>query len=445
MRTALLLLLLLSLLAATRADLPVHCLPEQIKGEWQFAITDDGKDRGVPKVCVYNSPLPFPVTKKCNVRLDYPNVAINTETGAKGTWTMIYDQGFEVIIEEKKYFAFFNFTKQGTKVISHCGETFTGWYHESTVNATNWGCFKGTKHADSENLVNEIDASEYFPAVNLDTTFHNDEKFIEKLNSAQNSWKAVAYPQFEGVPMAKMLKMLGKRIPAFRRRGYKKIVETMRQFQNTTNQPNDLPAQFDWKTSTKCAGGCVTPVRNQGMCGSCFAFSATGMFEARVMVQTSGKQKIIFSPQDDLNCDPYNQACNGGFTFSVSKYGQDYGIGTEECEPYAGHAKSCSYKCPESTRTYIKDYRYVGGYYGASTEQNMMEAIFNYGPISVDFQVYSDFYNYRSGVYHHVKLEDTNQDPRFEETNHAVLAVGWGVAADGQKYWIVKKLSLIHI
>ena len=53
-----------------------------------------------------------------------------------------------------------------------------------------------------------------------------------------------------------------------------------------------------------------------------------GMFEARLMVQTEGKQKTIFSPQDELNCDPYNQQCNGGFTYSVSKFGQDYGLGT---------------------------------------------------------------------------------------------------------------------
>lgn len=67
-----------------------------------------------------------------------------------------------------------------------------------------------------------------------------------------------------------------------------------------------------------------------------------------------------------------------------------------------------------------------------------MEAIVTSGPISVDFMVYSDFFHYRSGVYHHVKLADAIPDPRFEETNHAVLAVGWGVTSDGQKYWIVK-------
>lgn len=90
MRTLVLLLVLFSLLAVIHADLPVHCLPEQTKGEWQFALTDDGKDRNTPKACPYNSPIPFPITKKFNVRLTYPNVAINVQSGAKGTWTLIY-------------------------------------------------------------------------------------------------------------------------------------------------------------------------------------------------------------------------------------------------------------------------------------------------------------------------------------------------------------------
>lgn len=67
----------------------------------------------------------------------------------------------------------------------------------------------------------------------------------------------------------------------------------------------------------------------------------------------------------------------------------------------------------------------------------MLQALYNNGPFSVDFEVYNDFFHYRSGVYHHVK--NVNEpDPHFEDTNHAVLLVGWGVTAQNQKYWIVK-------
>lgn len=426
-----------ALALVARADLPVHCLPEQIEGQWSFGLTNDGMDRGTPKVCAYNQALPYPVTKSINVKLGVPNVATDLTSGATGTWTLIYDQGFEVVLEGKKFFAFFNFTKDGTKIVSHCGETFTGWYHENAVNATNWGCFKGVK-ATTEKLDNAIEASEFFPQQTVDITFRNDEKFIERINTVQSSWTATSYSQFEGVPLAKLLKMSGKRVPSFRRKAHKQYVAKMRKLLGSSNTTNSLPDNFDWRTSTKCPGGCVTPVRNQGMCGSCFAFSSTGMFEARVLVQTGGKQKVIFSPQDDVNCDPYNQGCNGGFTYSVSKYGQDYGVGTDACTPYVGSNQPCVKKCPDSSRTYIKDYEYIGGFYGAANEQNMMQALYENGPISVDFEVYRDFFNYHSGVYHHVTLDDANPDPHFEDTNHAVLAVGYGVTASGEKYWIVK-------
>jgi len=343
-------------------------------------------------------------------------------------------------LEGKKYFAFFNFTKEGTKVVSHCSETFTGWYHDAVVNSTNWGCFKGVKPTENvDALTNTIDSSEYYPVQNLDKTFNNDAAFIANINAAQSSWTAAAYPEFEGIKMAKLLKSAVKRVPKFRRAAHKKVVQQMKQFASLNSlKANDLPAAFDWRNSSKCAGGCVTPVRNQASCGSCFAFSSTGMVEARVLVQTSGQQKVILSPQDDINCDPYNQGCNGGFTYSVSKYGQDYGLGTEECTPYRGVDGQCSHKCADSTRIYIQKYEYVGGYYGATNEVNMMNELVANGPFSVDFEVYRDFFNYRSGVYHHTALNVNEPDPHFEDTNHAVLLVGYGVTGTGEKYWIVK-------
>ena len=60
-------------------------------------------------------------------------------------------------------------------------------------------------------------------------------------------------------------------------------------------------------------------------------------------------------------------------------------------------------------RTYTAEYSYVGGYYGASNEENMMEALVTRGPLGVDYMVYSDFYQYSSGVYVHVP-EETRAD-----------------------------------
>jgi len=83
-------LLLVALFAIARADLPVHCLPEQIEGTWEFSLTADGKDRSTPNVCVYNQAVPFPTVNKIKVSLTVPDIATNLGSGAKGLWTLIY-------------------------------------------------------------------------------------------------------------------------------------------------------------------------------------------------------------------------------------------------------------------------------------------------------------------------------------------------------------------
>ena len=59
--------------------------------------------------------------------------------------------------------------------------------------------------------------------------------------------------------------------------------------------------------------------------------------------------------------------------------------------------------CP---RTYVSEYKHVGGYYGACNEEAMLEALVQTGPISVSFMVYDDFYNYDGGIYHHTGLRN---------------------------------------
>lgn len=68
-----------------------------------------------------------------------------------------------------------------------------------------------------------------------------------------------------------------------------------------------------------------------------------------------------------------------------------------------------------------------------------MEAIYKRGPVAVGFEVYKDFYQYKSGVYRHTGYNQNSAFEPFELTNHAVLVVGWGTVAEtGEKYWIVK-------
>ena len=128
----------------------------------------------------------------------------------------------------------------------------------------------------------------------------------------------------------------------------------------------------------------------------------------------------------------------------VAKYSEDFGLTAEQCDPYLGEDSKCFNTSPASTkRLYGVNFQYVGGFFGASNEQNMMEEIYLNGSVVVGFKVYPDFRYYKKGVYKHTAAMKALNDPHdpkpWEEVNHAVLITGWGVTPDtNEKYWIVK-------
>ena len=133
--------------------------------------------------------------------------------------------------------------------------------------------------------------------------------------------------------------------------------------------------------------------------------------------------------------------CSGGFPYLIGgKYAEDFGVVEEECYPYEGVDSSCSKEKSGCRRYYATDYQYIGGFYGACNDKLMQLALVKNGPITIGFEVYDDFFNYKGGVYQHtgVKHSLLKFNP-FELTNHAVLIVGYGTdSASGLKYWSVK-------
>jgi len=136
------------------ADLPVHCVRHQIAGDWEFTLGPLGPKR---TSCGHTKPdnpykqptMKFleamgPVTKR-KLTLNQPNT-VSIEDGTTGTWTMIYDEGFEVATGDHTFFAFskFSFTDADRQHnVSHCGETQIGWYRDAQ--RTRWGCYVGKK------------------------------------------------------------------------------------------------------------------------------------------------------------------------------------------------------------------------------------------------------------------------------------------------------------
>merc|ERR1712109_371081 len=154
-----------------------------------------------------------------------------------------------------------------------------------------------------------------------------------------------------------------------------------------------LPKSVDWRTQ-----GAVTPVKNQGQCGSCWSFSATGALEGQHFRKTG--KLVSLSEQNLIDCSTRygNHGCNGGLMDFAFKYiKENGGIDTEESYPYEGMDDTCRY------------HREDRGAIDASQSS---------------FQFYSE------GVYDEPNCSPMNLD-------HGVLAVGYGVE-EGQDYWLVK-------
>ena len=132
----------------------------------------------------------------------------------------------------------------------------------------------------------------------------------------------------------------------------------------------------------------------------------------------------------------------------MAKYGKEYGFFETACSPDIDSDKFCEAECFKAKVWKIRDYGYVGkGYFGSTNEMNMMEEIYNNGPVVVAINASPDLYYYSSGVFITNPKDAVVQDNGHPEvnpwqfTNHAVVCVGWGeVMHEGSmlKYWILK-------
>jgi len=427
------LLLILSacfLAGPAAADTPANCTFEDVEGSWIFYESERSQGSNID--CTSQ----VPAVTKFRVDLKYPNVAVD-QFGNVGTWTMVYNQGFEVTVAGRSYFAYSDYTEEAPdKVTSYCSQTKegSGWAHDVTVR--NWACFTGKKletnglkyqpkhHRTSASLLHE--------ATQLYT---QTEEEAETINSKQNSWTATVYPSMQNVPFKDIYNMRG---------GIRSVLHTKPQakqeavFSTKTNQllKSYLPTSWDWRNVSGV--NYVSEVRNQASCGSCYAYSSLGMLEARVKIATKNTKDFVFSTQDVVSCSLLSQGCEGGFPYLVAgRYAKDYGVVEETCNPYIGKDGACSTKT--CLRHYVESYGYVGGYYGGCSEEAMKKSLVEGGPLSVSFEVYNDFMMYKGGVYHHTGFTKINDFEPFEITNHAVLLVGYGHDLElGEDYWTIK-------
>lgn len=98
---------------------------------------------------------------------------------------------------------------------------------------------------------------------------------------------------------------------------------------------NSVVGDADWVASGK-----VSPVKNQGNCGSCWAFSAVGVLESWALFKN---QVVSLSEQQIVDCSKSygNEGCNGGFNYKGLAYVKDHGLSTESQYPYTAKTGTC--------------------------------------------------------------------------------------------------------
>jgi cathepsin L len=192
------------------------------------------------------------------------------------------------------------------------------------------------------------------------------------------------------------------------------------EFQHNPNVK--LPDTVDWRTQ-----GYVTEVKDQGQCGSCWAFSTTGSLEGQHFKQTG--KLVSLSEQNLVDCSTAqgNQGCNGGLMDQAFEYIKDnMGIDTEDTYPYEAKDDTCRFNKANigATDTGFTDIK-------SKDESALQEAVATVGPISVAIDAsHASFQLYSHGVYNEIFCSQIRLD-------HGVLAVGYGTDS-GKDYWLVK-------
>eukprot|EP00127_Corallochytrium_limacisporum_P001074 Clim_evm12s37 gene=Clim_evmTU12s37 len=529
-------------IAVVQADTPADCNYDDILGEWTFRVAKTGITAFQARdACASMTPSAFEAAYSRDqieeelVTLLFPDIALNSK-GERGHWTMIYNQGFEVEIGDKSYFALNDWKDGILGSKSLCNQTRSGWvitksnpssavnFAQSIVSkdkpmidtqqpAADWACFSATVKEHKRDIhANVVDSDVYIRGhkvvsakimanqeiqklrtVDEEQIYVPDHDFVAKINAAQNSWQAVAYEEFENQPISSFTAFLTQgNVRNASKHGRvtdeqtaeRGLMAMIKDFQwpwtpkkskseqdlhgddNMDAAGAGLPKNFDWRDVD--GTNYVSPVRDQGQCGSCYTFASMAMLESRVRIQSENRLTPVFSAQEAMDCNTFGQGCAGGYPFEVAgRYAHDFGIVEEHCAPYTATDGTCAWKdlskegrdaqaayaSPDCPRWRTDEFGYVGDFFGGSNEVLMMYELYHHGPITVGFEVHADLRLYSSGLYHHTGiLPDAKANgnglkalydrPIFnpkETMNHAVTIVGYGIEKQtGERYWTVK-------
>lgn len=270
--------------------------------------------------------------------------------------------------------------------------------------------------------------------------------FIELLNSKSTTWKAG-----RNFPAETPFKHIKKIMGALPDENHKKLPNVEHDSGLIASLPENFDPRDKWPDCPT-----LNEIRDQGSCGSCWAFGAVEAMTDRVCTYSNGTKHIHFSAEDLLSCCPIcGLGCNGGMPTLAWEYWKHMGLvsggnynSSQGCSPYEispcehhvpGNRLPCNgdTKTPKCKKTceagydvpYKKDKRYGKHVYAVrGGEDHIRAELFQNGPVEAAFTVYADLLAYKSGVYKHVEGDALG--------GHAIKITGWGVE-NGNKYWLI--------
>uniref|UniRef100_T1J4N3 Peptidase C1A papain C-terminal domain-containing protein n=1 Tax=Strigamia maritima TaxID=126957 RepID=T1J4N3_STRMM len=267
--------------------------------------------------------------------------------------------------------------------------------------------------------------------------------FINCINSLNSTWKAGRNFD-EKISMSYIKRLMG----------VLKDSKNYRLPEAVHKVPTNIPDNFD---SREQWPNCPTikEVRDQGSCGSCWAFGAVEAMSDRICIHSKGNQNVHISAEDLVDCCfSCGAGCNGGYPSAAWDYWVHTGLVTggnyntkQGCKPYSipecehhstGSRPTCNGTLPtpkcqhvcekDYSVSYPKDKHFGSKSYSVYSVEQIQTEIMKNGPVEAAFTVYEDFLNYKTGVYQHVSGTELG--------GHAIKFIGWGVD-NGTPYWLV--------
>ncbi|XP_061621889.1 cathepsin B [Phyllopteryx taeniolatus] len=263
--------------------------------------------------------------------------------------------------------------------------------------------------------------------------------FINKINT---TWRAAH--NFHNVDYSYVQKLCGTFL-----KGPK--LPVMVQYGDDVMLPKNFDSREEWPDCPT-----LKEIRDQGSCGSCWAFGAAEAMSDRVCIHSNAKVSVEVSAEDLLTCcDGCGLGCNGGYPSAAWDFWTKEGLVSGGlynshigCRPYTiapcehhvngsrppctgegGDTPKCVSKCePGYSPRYMQDKHYGKTSYSVLSEEEQIQLeIYKNGPVEGAFTVYADFVLYKSGVYQHVSGSMLG--------GHAIKILGWG-EEDGVPYWL---------